>query len=414
MTNGESYPPYSGYGTVIVPVECVPYPSISGDAANGTSDAHNATPPKIKEARLFLTTIGGGNDKSVTFKGCPTLETTVRFETDKAGPVSFDLHRFPGGMTSHTVNASFDKSAGKYYARYQKQEQFTSTTYRQSMAESTAPLGGNTGWEEITVHCGGGLTVDSGDDHDGLPPQPEFKGDFSFAADEGTKCPRKGKALIAFTTPVKNNVHYSLHCTNGHFSGVAQPVPRPGGGYVAPALVAFDIADTTQANCVLKSVAPGAPKIHTVKGHKYRCVKTTGVDASGDLTGGTRPNPKEPDKPGTVATDPPRDTPDAGKDKADKGKTDAAKIVCSGGIVRGGACVCGRGDKKVKVEKNAFRCVKAVVSDPPKPKDGTKISGGKIKGDTKDKTASGAGSAKSKGSAARGPASSSRLLLAPR
>ena len=95
MTNGENYPPYSGHGTMMVPVECLPYATVSGDVADGNSDADNSTLPKIKEARLFLTTISGGKNKGVTFKGCPALETTVRFETDKVGPVSFDLHRFP-------------------------------------------------------------------------------------------------------------------------------------------------------------------------------------------------------------------------------------------------------------------------------------------------------------------------------
>lgn len=33
---------------------------------------------------------------------------------------------------------------------------------------------------------------------------------------------RQGKALINFKTRKPDNVHYSLDCTNGHFSGVAQ------------------------------------------------------------------------------------------------------------------------------------------------------------------------------------------------
>ena len=409
MTNGENYPPYSGHGTVMVPVECLPFATVTGDVADGNSDAHNSTPPKIKEARLFLTTFSGGKNKGVTFKGCPALETTVRFETDKAGPVSFDLHRFPGGMTSHTVNASFDASAGKYYARHQKQETFKSTTNLQYMAESTTPLGGNTGWEEITIHCGGGLAdPGSSDPGDVLPPL-QLKGDFSFPADQSTSCPRQGKALIAFHTSVKNNVHYSLDCTNGHFSGVAQPVPKPGGGYVAPAVATFDIAKTTQVNCVLKSVAPGAPKVHVLKGHKYQCVRTTGTSGSDDLVPDTRPDPKKPEKPGKFVADPPR-KPEG--PKADKGKTDAPKLVCANGTVRGDACSCARTDKKVKIGKNAFRCVTSVVVDPVRPKDGTKTSGGRIKGDTKPEAKSDAKPPKLKGGAARASKTSSRLLIA--
>ena len=115
------------------------------------------------------------------------------------------------------------------------------------MAESTTPLGGDTGWEEITIHCGGGLADAGSSEPDDVLPPLQLKGDFSFPADQSTSCPREGKALIAFHTSVKNNVHYSLDCTNGHFSGVAQPVPKPGGGYVAPAVATFDITKTTHA-----------------------------------------------------------------------------------------------------------------------------------------------------------------------
>ena len=264
------------------------------------------------------------------------------------------------------------------------------------MAESTTPLGGNTGWEDITIHCGGGLAdPGSSDPGDVLPPL-QLKGDFSFPADQSTSCPRQGKALIAFHTSVKNNVHYSLDCTNGHFSGVAQPVPKPGGGYVAPAVATFDIAKTTQVNCVLKSVAPGAPKVHVLKGHKYQCVRTTGTSGSDDLVPDTRPDPKKPEKPGKFVADPPR-KPEG--PKADKGKTDAPKLVCANGTVRGDACSCARTDKKVKIGKNAFRCVKSVVVDPVRPKDGTKTSGGRIKGDTKPEAKSDAKPPKLKGGA---------------
>jgi hypothetical protein len=295
MTNDEPYPPYSGYGSVQVPVECLPY--------QGASDKLTTvdTPMIIKDAKLFLTTFAGQND-GVTMKGCKALKTTVRFETNKSGPVSFDLNRFPGGATSHTVDAEYDAGDGKFYARYEKSETFETTTNLQYMAQSTAPFGGNTGWKDITIHCGGGL-ADTGasDPHDGLPTSPQLKGDFSFLADNGTACPRKGKALINFTTSVKDNVHYSLDCTNGHFSGVAQTAAKPTGGYVAPALVTFDIAQTTQANCVLKSVAPGKPKVHTLKGHHYQCVDRAVDPASGDLT--DAPKPKQKDRKNKTAED---------------------------------------------------------------------------------------------------------------
>ena len=42
---------------------------------------------------------------------------------------------------------------------------------------------------------------------------------------------RQGKALINFKTSKPDNVHYSLDCTNGHFSGVAQTALSPQGGF---------------------------------------------------------------------------------------------------------------------------------------------------------------------------------------
>jgi colicin import membrane protein len=63
-------------------------------------------------------------------------------------------------------------------------------------------------------------------------------------------------------------------------------------------LVSFDITATTQANCVLKTVAPGAPKVHTLKGHKYQCVNRAVDPASNDLT--DKPKPKDSATPAGV------------------------------------------------------------------------------------------------------------------
>ena len=98
--------------------------------------------------------------------------------------------------------------------------------------------------------------------------------------------------------------------------------------------------------------------------------------------------------------------------KADSGSADAPKLVCANGTVRGDSCFCARTDKKVKTGKNAFRCVKSVVVDPVRPKDGSKTSGAKIKGDTKPEAKSDAKPPKLKGGGAGASNTSSRLLLA--
>ena len=410
MTNGENYPPYSGYGSVLVPVECLPYATIKGDVADGDSGAHNSTPPKIKEARLFLTTINGGKNQGVTrMGGCPFLETTVRFETDKAGPVSFDLHRFPGGTTRHTVNASFDASVGKYYARHQKREISRArpicNIWRSRRRRSAAIPDGR---RSPSIAAAVSPNAGSSEPDDVLPPL-QLKGDFSFPADQSTSCPREGKALIAFHTSVKNNVHYSLDCTNGHFSGVAQPVPKPGGGYVAPAVATFDITKTTQVTCALKSVSPGAPKVHVLKGHKYQCIGTTGASGSDDLAPDTRPDAQKPGKPGKFVADPPR-KPEA--PKADSGFSDAPKLVCAKRAAGEGRFLPLRPhrqegqNRKERVPLRQERGGRSGETEGA----ATKTSGAKIKGDTKPEAKSDAKPPKLKGGGARASNTSSRLL----
>jgi hypothetical protein len=364
MTNGGHYPAYSGYGTVAVPVECMPYLAGSNDEAVGAGGGDGIQSPLlIKEAKLFLTTYTNGQNTGITLGACPTLRTTVRFETNKAGPVTFDLHRFPGSTTSHTVNAEFEAGTGKFYARYQKHESFNTTTSLQYKAQSTSPSAGNTGWKDIIIHCGGGLApnTSSSNPDNTLPTPAQLKGDFSFLADNGTNCPRKVKALINFTSSVKDNVHYSLDCTNGHFSGVASTAPKPGGGYVAPALVTFDITETTQANCVLKSVAPGAAKVHTLKGRHYQCVKRAVNPASADVT--TTP------KPGQGSTAP------AGSNSAKPGKPkDDASAKRVDAI-----------SKKTKIELDAKAKLKAAAEAARRRKAAEKVAADKVKKDLANK-----------------------------
>ncbi len=193
----------------------------------------------------------------------------------------------------------------------------------------------------------------------------DIKGDFSFIDNTGTKCPRKGKALINFSMNMETNVHYSLDCTNGHFSGVAQPVPDGKGGYVAPAYVEFDIDKTTQANCALKSVSPGKTKIHALKGHLFRCYKPTFDPVTTDFTADPNPTHNEP-KP-TIVVDPPRDVPPSTGPNV---IVDPVRVVCRNGVVRNNTCFCPRTHKKQQIGRNKWRCDPLVV-DPPRTPPGT-------------------------------------------
>lgn len=247
----------------------------------------------IKESKLFLTTIITGQNAGHTLGGCKTLKTSVRFETNKLGPVTFELNRFPGGKTTHTVDAEFEPETGKYYARYEKYEAFQTTTSVQYMAKSTSPSAGNTGWKDITIYCGGGFSQNpntSNPDNSILPQGKTLTGNFTFVDYGSPKCDRKGKALIGFKSPKADNIHYSLDCTNGHFSGVAQTAPSPDGGYAAVALVSFDITETTQSTCTLNTVAPYQPKSHMTKDHLFQCVKSIVDTGSNDIQVAPKPN----------------------------------------------------------------------------------------------------------------------------
>ena len=139
----------------------------------------------------------------------------------------------------------------------------------------------NSGWVPLKVEC------------------PKLAGDFSFVDESGTQCPREGKALINFSLNMQANVHWSLDCTNGqHLSGVAQAVEGPN-GFVAPALASFGITKTSVYSCILKTVAPGAAKVHQWKSHTFRCV-TPAVGRPGPTTSRSRRS-QTPMRPATRA-----------------------------------------------------------------------------------------------------------------
>ena len=98
----------------------------------------------------------------------------------------------------------------------------------------------------------------------------------------------------------------------------------------------------------------------------FQCHKTTGASATDDLVPEPSPVPQKPGKPGKVVIDP-ASKPDA--QIADDIVVTGSRISCANGTVKNGACTCARTDKPVKAGKNAWRCVKSVVVDPPRKPD---------------------------------------------
>jgi hypothetical protein len=285
-------------------------------------------------------------------------EALVAIHTDGAGELPYELECGPGKSWQRKVTAMANK-IGVDKVRFDvSNNELVTCVLRTRIGGVLKSLDGASKTFQCHKPTDAGASTDLAPEtrpEDPPPVHPAVTGDFSFVDSGGTRCPRQGKALLNFELSQQSNVHYSLDCTNGHFSGVAQPVASPQGGYIAPALVSFDVNQTTHAKCALKTVAPGKPKVHALKGHVFQCVTPTGVSGSDELAPDTRPDPQQPDKPGLTVTDP--------------------QISCAGGSVKDGACVCERTMKPVKAGKNAWRCVQSVVD--PKPDNAT-VSGPKI------------------------------------
>lgn len=297
---------------------------------------------------------------------CPKkVAETATFKSTRPGRAPFKI-KTQGGLVVHSGRAEFERDGNEYVARIRRPNLSMNAFDADMMAEIDNQPDANSGWTRLKVECrykpsGAAGTTDlapaPGLPDDPPPPGQTLEGEFSFVDTGGTKCPRQGRALINFVTSQQANVHYSLDCTHGSFSGVAKAVPRPQGGFVAPALVTFDVGKTTQANCALKTVAPGKPRVHALKGHLFQCVKPAGISGTGDLAPPSRPNPAPVGSGKAVeprrAADPPKPADPAVKAKtaaplqvkkpAAKSKPSikvAPKIKCVGGTVRRGECDC--------------------------------------------------------------------------
>lgn len=156
----------------------------------------------------------------------------------------------------------------------------------------------------------------------------------------------KGEALVAIRTNGAGELPYELECGPGKSW---QRKVTAMANKIGVDKVQFDVANNEQVTCVLRTRIGGVLKPLDGASKTFQCHKTTDTGASTDLAPDTRPDPQKPDKPSIVVVDPPRPT-----------------IGCVNGVVRNGACECQSGYKPVKAGKNAFRCMKTVVIDPPR------------------------------------------------
>jgi hypothetical protein len=322
--------------------------------------------PPFKVTSLWLTYDVEDKDP------CPKkVVEKVTGKATRPGTAPFEI-KTQGGLVVHSGTATFKREGISYVTEFGRNNLGFSNAFESDMmALITTQPDANSGWVKLKVEClykpsDAGASTDLAPEtrpEDPPPVHPTLTGDFSFLDNGGTRCPRQGKALINLKTSKPDNVHWSLDCTNGHFSGMAQTAPSPQGGYVAPALASFAVNQTTHAKCALKTVAPGKAKVHRLKGHLFQCVGRTDVGGPEDLTPET---PSDPQKPGTAVVDPVK--PDEPKDdeKPDKvTDTETQQISCANGVIRNGGCDCEPHFRPVKAGKNAWRCVRSTVD--PKP-----------------------------------------------
>jgi hypothetical protein len=235
-------------------------------------------------------------------------EALVAIHTSGAGELPYELECGPGRSWQRSVTAPANKIGVDKVQFDVKNNELVTCALRTRIGGKLKSLDGASRMFQCHRTTGVSGTNDLAPETRTDDPPPvgrTLAGDFSFVDNGGTRCPRQGKARINFTTNEPGNIHWSLDCTNGSFSGVAQAV-KGGKGYVAPALATFGIEKTTQVNCALKTVAPGKAMVHKLKGHLFQCVRSTGVSGSDDLAPpDARPDPSGPRPPRTV-TDPPR------------------------------------------------------------------------------------------------------------
>lgn len=374
---------------------------------------------KVNDIRLTLTTYSNAFTEPNPGTKCKKAKLAVTLETNQEGPVSFKLwkQRGDGQIGSEVVNATAHHDEGHFYAVHERWVEVDETTNVQFNARDLVneTFYNETGWKDITLHCtgaGGGGLVNPTDDDDGVA-HTAFEGNFHFIdngpAAQNNTCPRNAKALVWFDAPKQDNIHYSLDCgALGNFSGVLQPEKIGSGHYRAGKLITFEVTDTIEAGCTLRTVSPGDARDHAFAAHVFQCAKTAGFGSEiGGLTveeptpdnGIPTPAPKPKVNPavgaavgGLKAEPKPTHTPTVPAKKTAPIRVNpeppAPKLVCNGGKISKGACACGPNKLRKKIGAAAYQCVAVAkppekkkplrVSPPPKKKVKLVCKGGKV------------------------------------
>lgn len=268
---------------------------------------------KVDDIRLTLTTYANAFTQPTPGTQCKKAKLAVTLETNQAGPVSFRLwgQRGDGAIASETVDATALHDDGRFFAVHERWVTVDETTNVQFKARDMVNevFYQETPWKDITLHCtgagGGGLALDQGSADDDIPV-PQPKPQVNPAVGGGVG------GLTAGVRPTHS-----------------------GGAAIVPILPVSCRGGTVSGGVC----ACGPNKLRkTIGARDFQCVAVA----------------KPPEvKPPLRVTPVPK----------------AAQLVCKGGSVARGKCVCGAKATAVKIGAASFACRKtASLRTGPTPK----------------------------------------------
>jgi hypothetical protein len=333
---------------------------------------------KVNDIKMSLTTYSNAYTEPNQGTRCKRAKLRVTLDTNQEGLISFKLwkQRGDGPIENEDVILGAHHNDGLFKAVHERWIDVDETTFVQFKARDLVneTFYNETGWESITLHCtgagGGGLASPTQDRDDEQPVISSFEGNFHMidkvAAEGRYSCPRAAKALVWFDAPKADNIHYSLDCGDlGNFSGVVQPEKIGSSQYRGADLVDFELSETIDAGCTLRTVSPGAPRDHVMRTTNFLCAVTTGHGAGSGLA-----DPSTPDRPGIPdpANSPSGAVPIPVVPPQARVPVPVAPMVCKGGKIRYGACFCDDDSIRVRTGANSYLCrSQAKRTNPDKP-----------------------------------------------
>jgi hypothetical protein len=283
---------------------------------------------------------------------CPKrVVETATFKATRPGQAPFEI-KTAGGLVVHSGTASFEREGMGYVAKSVRPNLMMNAFDSDMMADvKNSPA--NSGWVRLKIDCLDALS-----------------GKLTLKNLGTTSC--QGEALVAIHTNGAGELPYELECGPGRSW---QRSVEAHANKIGVDKVRFDVANKETVTCLLRTRVGGRPKPLDGTSMTFQCHRPSGVGAADALVPETRPDPagprapgflSDPPRPPRTAIDPPRPSDDDGPRPERIVDPPRPKISCAGGTIRYGRCLCPRTHRAVEAGKNAWRCVKAVIVDPPR------------------------------------------------